>query len=215
MWKNGRVYIKLITCLFLDRRILISLFSSFFFQWACISFTVRERGMRMCVKRACGDESKTGASTFTGSVLDGARGSAWNPKTKNDHLGCSPGAPLSPSLPSSALFPFPPPMFLPSPWPADPWEGYLFHPRQSWAWPECAIDPRRGRRRRREEQWGFHSGFPLSVPRAVELSQAWGTRTHTFSCSDGLGRWLCLAPRDTQIGNSYGENLRSSVLAAD
>lgn len=147
----------------------------------------------MCMRermRGCGwDKSKC---TFISSVLEGAKGSTWKPRTNqwppmadqwptsDDTIvsSISPSPSFSPTLPGPLL----PPLLALGDGPADLWEGAPLN--LCWVGPRWNMPLTPGRRRRRKEQWGSLQVFPLHFPGSRAEPDPRETRTHIL-----LLRW--------------------------
>lgn len=139
----------------------------------------------MCLKkRMRGCKSDKNECPFISSILDGAKGSAWKPRTSQWPPTLTSGhtvVVLSPRPSSPPLFPSLFPLLLHQP------PGSVG--QSSWSLPCAELGPAGiccwSQKRSSKEQWAFHSDFP----RKQNLSQAWssGGRGRTyFLCSDEL-----------------------------
>lgn len=183
-----------------DLDFLIYFLHLFFLSEHVFLLQAEKQEERACLKkRMRGCKSDKSECSCISSILEGAKGSAWKPRTNQWPPTLASGhTAVAPSPPPSAPTLFPP-LLPPSPPPASRQCGTV---QLSWAQLEFAIDPRRGAARSKV-------GFPFTFSQEAELESG------TSSAQMNSGRWLCPAACSTQIGNSCGENLRSTFLAAD
>lgn len=143
-----------------DLDFLIYFLHFFFLSEHVFLLQAEKQEERVCLKkRMRGCKSDKSECPCISSILEGAKGSAWKPRTNRWPPTLASGhTAVAPSPPPSAPTLFPP-LLPPSPPPASRQCGTV---QLSWAQLEFAIDPRRGAARSKV-------GFPFTFSQEAEL----------------------------------------------